>query len=204
MLMSNQFCSLPDSSCITLSPLCETAKLSQACFWCCLIRLSNISLCKNVFGFDFPFTLTKTHLHVHVLSYPLHEMCFASEAQRDQAEPHADDHPPEVPLQCTAADLTTMDLNLDRAMREFAAKLEILMSKCRTAELDEDSLGHISSLKDVARELGSQEFQKRVDNLCQQMEMAVQDNRMRSKTTDAGAWVIHTGKEPLSMYDAEM
>lgn len=78
------------------------------------------------------------------------------------------------------------------------------MSKCRKAELDEDSLGHISSLKDMARELGSQEFQKRVDNLCQQMEMIVQDNQMRRKSTAAGAWVVHTGKKPLSVYDAEM
>ena len=121
--------------------------------------------------------------------------CVASEAQHDQAEPNADNHPPEVPLQCTAADLTTMDLNLDRAMREFAAKLEILMSKCRKAELHEDSLGHLSSLKDVARELGSQEFQKRIDGLCQQMEMAAQDNQMRSKTTDAGAWCFAQGQE---------
>ena len=128
-------------------------------------------------------------------------------AQAQQAPSNAveeDDESPQVPLLCTAADMSTMDMNTDRTMREFAAKLEILMSKCNKSDFDGESHAQISSLKDLARELGSQEYQKKVDELCSRMEDAVGDLSLSSKTTDAGAWVLHTGKKPLSMYDAEM
>ena len=95
-------------------------------------------------------------------------------------------------------------MNTDRTMREFAAKLELLMSKCNKADFDGQSQEQISSLKDLARELGSQEYQRRVDELCSRMEDAVSDLSLSSRATKAGAWVIHTGKKPLSMYDAEM
>ena len=126
------------------------------------------------------------------------------QAQQTQTEPVADEDAPQVPLHCTAADTTTMDMNTDRTMREFAAKLELLMSKCNKAEFDGQSQEHISSLKDLARELGSQEYQRRVDELCSRMEDAVGDLPLSSRATKAGAWVIHTSKKPLSMYDAEM
>ena len=100
--------------------------------------------------------------------------------------------------------MSTMDINTDRTMREFAAKLELLMSKCNRADFDGQSQEQISSLKDLARELGSQEFQRRVDELCSRMEEAVGELSLGSKVTQTGAWVIHTGKKPLSMYDAEM
>ena len=126
----------------------------------------------------------------------------AQQAQSEAGE--QDDESPQVPLLCTAADMSTMDMNTDRTMREFAAKLEILMSRCNKSDFDGESHAEMLSLKDLARQLGSQEYQKKVDELCSRMEDAVGGLSLSSKTTDAGAWVLHTGKKPLSMYDAEM
>ena len=126
------------------------------------------------------------------------------QAQQAQSEADAHDDPPQVPLLCTAADMSTMDMNTDRTMREFAAKLELLMTKCNRSDFDGESHAQISSLKDLARELGSQEYQRKVDELCSRMEDAAGDLPLGSRATEAGAWVLHTGKKPLSMYDAEM
>lgn len=57
---------------------------------------------------------------------------------------------------CGALLLTSsMDMDLDPAMREFAAKMELLLKKCMMSDLDTDALDHITSLKDLARKLGS-------------------------------------------------
>ena len=97
------------------------------------------------------------------LGFSLYTSVILAFAQAQQAQSNAveeDDDSPQVPLLCTAADMSTMDMNTDRAMREFAAKLEILMSKCNKTDFDGESHAQISSLKDLARELGSQEYKK--------------------------------------------
>ena len=97
----------------------------------------------------------------------------------------------ELPLHMMASDLTSADLDSMRAAKEFAAKLQML---ARSQSASGDRMVDVRSVQELAATMGTAEFQEVINREVAAMNMA-------EAGKSAAGWVIHTGTEPLSMYD---
>ena len=115
---------------------------------------------------------------------------------------------PDIGLHCAASGLSSADLDTTRAAQEFAAKLELLMQQINGGSSAGTIQGEVQSMIELARTLGTDEYLKKMDELIRSMDHA--EGKPESRSTelharkDDGAYILYTGRRPLSMYDKEL
>ena len=109
---------------------------------------------------------------------------------------------PDLGLFCAASDLSSADTDVERAMRELAAKIEIVRDLATKAHNPEQIMRQVLELRDATQLIKQQDFQKKLDLLLQ--EMAEAEGLPIDARQANGKYVIHTSKKPLSMYEPEL
>ncbi len=107
----------------------------------------------------------------------------------------------ELGLFCMDTDLTSADLDVERTLKEFSAKLEMLYDT-RAQDTEHAAKVRMQCAEDIhslAKALGGSKFQAKIDELVSQIDEAEGKGKWVK-----GKWVKPTGKKPLSMYDAEL
>jgi len=124
------------------------------------------------------------------------DLCSPNSGQTSEETPEED--PPGIQF---AADLqSSADLDVPRAHQEFIAKLELLRRYFEGQGTQVDVEEEIVSLQDLAEKIGTEKYQRDVEQLLREME-GVQ--APIAKSTD-GAFVVGTARKPLSMYSEEI
>ena len=121
-----------------------------------------------------------------------------------------EDDLPDIGFRAMASDLSSADLDTERAAREFGAKVELVMQMTRDGVGEGERLSSVQSLRTLAAELGSEEYQLRLEAILRRMDAAEGRGAAPPEAPAAatvradGTQVVHTGRRPLSMYDAEI
>ena len=103
-------------------------------------------------------------------------------------------------LRCVAGEVGSDDLDVERVLKEFAAKLKLLMSRRGSSggqTFDQD----MDSFRRLAESMSAAQLQDKLNKLVAQMDHA--EGVQASVDGRKSVQVVHTGTVPLSMYSPE-
>lgn len=103
-------------------------------------------------------------------------------------------------LRCVAGEVGSDDLDVERVLKEFAAKLKLLMSRRGSSggqTFDQD----MDSFRRLAESMSAAQLQEKLNKLVAQMDHA--EGGHVSVDGRKSVQVVHTGTVPLSMYSPE-
>ena len=127
-----------------------------------------------------------------------HGSCAAEIEADSLPEPPSMADLPDLGLFCAASDLSSADTDVERAMRELAAKVEIVRDLASKSDNPEQVMRQVLELKDATKLINQEDFQKKLDGLLQ--EMAEAEGLPGDARQANGKSVIPSSKKPLSMY----
>ena len=123
-------------------------------------------------------------------------------SEEDSAQQHCHEIEDEPGFRCVAGEVNSDDLDVERVLKEFAAKLKLLMSRGgghgSNSEIFEKDM---DSFRRLAESMSTADLQDKLNKLVAQMDHA-EGLRPMSDGRKA-VQVVHTGSVPLSMYSPE-
>ena len=123
-------------------------------------------------------------------------------SEEDSAQQHCHEIEDEPGFRCVAGEVNSDDLDVERVLKEFAAKLKLLMSRGggpgSNSEIFEKDM---DSFRRLAESMSAADLQDKLNKLVAQMDHA-EGLRPMSDGRKA-VQVVHTGSVPLSMYSPE-
>ena len=109
----------------------------------------------------------------------------------------------ELNLHITADNTNASDLDMDRAVKELAFKIEALEQQLQKDAFADDTYTRLYDIQTALKHVTSEDFQSRFQTLCQQIAEAESDHPLPAGAQAPG-FKVHTARKPLSMYDKEL
>ena len=119
----------------------------------------------------------------------------------DTENPFADDAMPG--FRCSAEDPGLCDLDVERCIKEFAAKLEMLVRSRKDGRGGKHGGEELSDFRHLATQMSSAQLQAKLDAMVAEMDRVDNLAQQAASADSKQVQVVHTGSVPLSMYSPE-